>query len=146
MSKPITIRLAEGVLQKLQEAAANMGVSINDLVEEAVTARLDDYVVTLVTRSTEQAGRLRRLVRTHRSLGVPFPNNDPDLVGFKVCKQASDGQWKPIDGLDVHSVPSVGADLKVDADLKSVFGARSDCGYPLGHFAGRRGLCPRCGG
>lgn len=142
MSKPITVRLVDGVLQKLQEAAADMGVSINDLVEEAVTARLDEHVVTLVTRNPNQAERLRRLAREHGSLGVPFPNNDPNLTSFKICKQVPDGQWQPIEGLDVHSVPSVGA------DVKSVFGFRSKsgCGYPLGHLTGRRGLCPRCGG
>ena len=132
MAKAITVRLAEGIHQELQKAAAGMGVSINDLVEEAVTARLDDRTVTLTVRNPNEAARLRRLAREHGSLGTPFPNNEhPE---WRVMDCSTD---EPV---NVHAIPSVGV------EVKSVFGGPVECGYPLGHAAGRRGLCPRCGG
>jgi len=134
--KALTIRLAEGIHYEIQKAAAGMGVSINDLVEEAVTARLDDRTVTLTARNINEATRLRRLARDHGSLGPPFPNNDPGMTSWKVC-EATAGAWEPVSH---GSVPSVGV------ELKSVFGRQVECGYPLGHVTGRRGLCPRCGG
>lgn len=136
MVKAITVRLAEGIHQELQKAAASMGVSINDLVEEAVTTRLDDRTVTLTARNTNQATRLRQLAREHGSLGPPFPNNDSRMTAWKVCESTA-GAWEPVDH---GAVPSVGV------EVKSVFGGQVECGYPLGHAAGRRGLCPRCGG
>ncbi len=132
----MTIRLPEGLYEELRGAADTMGVAVNDLVEEAVTARLDDRTVTLVARNTNQAGRLRRLVREHGSLGPPFPNNDSVMSSWRVCERTGEG-WEPVDS---HAVPSVGA------ELKSVFGGEVECGYPLGHLTGRRGLCPQCGG
>jgi hypothetical protein len=136
MAKALTIRLAEGIHDELQKAAASMGVSINDLVEEAVTARLDDRTVTLTTRNTNEGTRLRRLASEHGSLGPPFPNNDPRMSSWKVCGPV-DGIWSPVSH---GSVPSVGT------DVKAVFGGSVNCGYMLGHATGRRGLCPRCGG
>jgi hypothetical protein len=136
MARALTVRLAEGIHDELQKAAARMGVSINDLVEEAVTARLDDRAVTLSTRNTNEATRLRKLAREHGSLGPPFPNNDTRMTQWKVCEPVG-GTWEPV----AHgAVPSVGV------DVKSVFGSDVECGYPLGHVTGRRGLCPRCGG
>lgn len=134
--RALTVRLAEGIHDELQKAAAEMGVSINDLVEEAVTARLDDRTVTLTTRNANDAARLRRLAREHGSLGAPFPNNDSRMASWKVC-EAVGGGWQPV---EYGAVPSVGT------DVKSVFGGEVECGYPLGHATGRRGLCPRCGG
>lgn len=134
--KQMTVRLPEGLYDGLRTAAEKMGVAVNDLVEEAVTARLDDRIVTLAARNTNQASRLRHLAREHGSLGVPFPNNDPTMVSWSVCEHTGDG-WEPVDR---HSVASVGV------ELKSIFGSEPECGYPLGHLAGRRGLCPRCGG
>jgi hypothetical protein len=134
--KALTIRLAEGIHDELQKAAARMGVSINDLVEEAVTARLDDRIVTLTARNANEAARLRRLARDHGSLGPPFPNNDSRMTSWKVCEPAV-GTWEPVGH---GAVPSVGV------EVKSVFGGQVECGYPLGHATGRRGLCPRCGG
>ncbi len=134
--RALTVRLAEGIHDELQKAAARMGVSINDLVEEAVTSRLDNRTVTLTARNPNEAARLRRLAREHGSLGPPFPNNDTRMTSWKVC-QATDDGWEPV---DYGAVPSVGA------ELKSVFGGDMECGYPLGHATGRRGLCPRCGG
>ncbi len=132
MTKAITVRLAEGIHQELQKAAAKMGVSINDLVEEAVTARLDDRTVTLTARNTNEAARLRRLARDHGSIGIPFPDNEhPD---WQVTDRTTS---EPV---NVHAIPSVGV------EVRSVFGGEVECGYPLGHAAGRRGLCPRCGG
>jgi hypothetical protein len=134
--KALTVRLADGIHEELQKAAASMGVSINDLVEEAVTARLDDRTVTLVARSGNEAVRLRRLAREHGSLGPPFPNNDSRMSSWRVCESEAGG-WEPV----AHgAVPSVGA------EVKSVFGGSVECGYSLGHAAGRRGLCARCGG
>jgi hypothetical protein len=92
--------------------------------------------VTLVARSSNEAGRLRRLVSEHGSLGVPFPNNDAEMSTWAVCESGHDG-WQPVNR---HSVPSVGV------EVKSVFGEQPLCGYPLGHLLGRRALCPRCGG
>lgn len=136
MAKALTVRLAEGIHDELQKAATRMGVSINDLVEEAVTARLDDRTVTLTTRNTNEATCLRQLAREHGSLGPPFPNNDTRMTQWKVCAP-TDGTWEPV----AHgTVPSVGI------EVKSVFGGQPECGYPLGHVKGRRGLCPRCGG
>jgi hypothetical protein len=134
--KALTIRLAEGIHDELQKAAASMGVSINDLFDEAVTARLDDRTVTLTARNGNEATRLRRLAREHGSLGPPFPNNDTQMTSWKVCELTADG-WQPV---AYGAVPSVGV------EVKSVFGGQVDCGYPLGHATGRRGLCPRCGG
>ncbi len=136
MSRAITIRLAEGIHDEVKRAAAQMGVSINDLIEEAVTARLDDRVVTLSARNANEAVRLRQLAREHGSLGLPFPNNRPEMASLKVCSPDG-GRWEPV---DPHSVPSVGV------EVKSVFGGPTECGYSLGHVAGRKGLCPRCGG
>jgi hypothetical protein len=136
MARALTIRLAEGIHEELQKAAARMGVSINDLVEEAVTARLDDRTVTLTARTGDEAARLRRLANDHGSLGPPFPNNDSSMTRWKVCEPVADG-WEPV---GYGAVPNVGV------DVKSVFGGQVKCGYPLGHVAGRRGLCPRCGG
>lgn len=113
-----------------------MGVAVNDLVEEAVTARLDDRTVTFVAGNANQAWRLRRLAREHGSLGPPFPNNDAAMTSWNVCTRTSEG-WEPVDR---HAIPSVGV------ELKSVFGGEVECGHLLGHLAGRRGLCPRCGG
>ena len=132
----MTIRLPEGLYEELRRAANRMGVAINDLVVEAVTARLDDRTVTLVAPNANQATRLRRLGREHGSLGPPFPNNDSTMTSWRVCAQ-SGGGWEPVNR---HDVPSVGV------ELKSVFGDEVECGYALGHLAGRRGLCPRCGG
>jgi hypothetical protein len=136
MSRAITVRLAEGIHDELKKASACMGVSINDLVEEAVTARLDARVVTLSVRNGNEATRLRRLAREHGSLGPPFPNNDTRMTTWKVCSADGD-RWQPVEH---GAVPSVGI------EVKSVFGDRVECGYPLGHVVGRRGLCPRCGG
>ena len=109
-----------------------MGVSINELVEEAVTARLDGRTVTLVARNTNEATRLRRLARDHGSIGIPFPNNErPE---WQVTDRAT---GEPV---NVHEIPSVGV------EVKSVFGGEVECGYPLGHVTGRYRLCPRCGG
>ncbi len=132
----MTIRLSEGLYDALRAAADKMGVTVNDLVEEAVTARLDDCTVTLVAQNTNQAWRLRQLARGHGSLGPPFPNNDSATISWSVCERTGAG-WEPVDR---HAIPSVGV------ELKSVFGSEVECGYSLGHLAGRRGLCPRCGG
>jgi hypothetical protein len=134
--RALTVRLAEGIHDELQKAAAGMGVSINDLVEEAVTARLDDRTVTLTARNPNEASRLRRLSRDHGSLGPPFPNNDSRMTTWKVCELGADG-WEPV---PYGAVPSIGV------EVKSVFGGQVECGYPLGHATGRRSLCPRCGG
>jgi len=111
-----------------------MGVTLSDLVEGAVTARLDDRTVTLTATNANQASRLRRLAREHGSLGPPFANNDSAMASWNMCTLTSEG-WMPVNR---HEIPSVG--------LRSVFGGEVDCNYPLGHLAGRRGLCPRCGG
>jgi hypothetical protein len=132
----MTIRLPEGLYDALRLAADRMSVAVNDLVEEAVTARLDDRTVTLSARNTNQASRLRRLAREHGSLGPPFPNNDSAMNSWSICERTGGG-WEPVDR---HAIPSVGV------ELKSVFGGEVECGYPLGHLAGRRGLCARCGG
>jgi hypothetical protein len=134
--KPMTIRVAEGLYDELRKAADQMGVSLNDLVTEAVTARLDDRTVTLGVRNTNEATRLRRLASEHGSLGPPFPNNDPQMTAWSVCQSTASG-WEPVDR---GAVPSVGV------DVKSVFGGYVECGYPLGHLVGRPGLCARCGG
>jgi hypothetical protein len=136
MAKALTIRLAEGIHDELQKAAAHMGVSINDLVEEAVTARLDDRTVTVTARTANEAARLRDLAHVHGSLGLPFPNNDSRMTSWKVCQHAG-GSWEPV---GYGEVPNVGV------EVKSVFGGQVRCGYLLGHVTGRRGLCPRCGG
>ena len=128
----LTVRLADGIYEQLRKAAASMGVSINELVQEAVTARLDDSTVTLVARNANQATRLRRLAREHGSIGMPFPNNE--YPEWQVTDRTTD---EPV---NVHDVPSVGV------GVKSVFGGEAECGYPLGHVTGRHGLCPRCGG
>jgi hypothetical protein len=134
--KQMTIRLPEGLYEELRKAADAMGVAVNDLVEEAVTSRLDDRTVTFAARNTNEASRLRRLAREHGSLGPPFPNNHSAMSSWSVCKRTGDG-WEPVER---NAIPSVGV------ELKSVFGGEVECGYPLGHLAGRRGLCPRCGG
>jgi hypothetical protein len=134
--KALTVRLAEGIHNELQRAAADMGVSINDLVEEAVIARLDDRTVTLTVRNANEATRLRRLAREHGSLGPPFPNNDSRMATWKVCEHVGE-LWEPV---PPNAIPSVGV------EVKSVFGGQLECGYPLGHAVGRRALCPRCGG
>lgn len=122
----------EGVYEELRKAAASMGVSINELVQEAVTARLDEGTVTLVARNGNQAARLRRLAREHGSLGLPFPNNG--CPEWQVTDRSTGEPVNP------HAIPSVGV------EVKSVFGGEVECGYPLGHATGRHGLCPRCGG
>lgn len=132
MSKAITVRLAEGIYEELRNAAASMGVSINELVEEAVTARLDDRTVTLVARNVNEATRLRRLARDHGSIGIPFPNNE--CPTWQVTDRTT---GEPV---NAHAISTVGV------EVKSVFGGEVQCGYPLGHVAGRHGLCPRCGG
>jgi hypothetical protein len=134
--KQMTIRLPEGLYDALRTAADTMRVTVNDLVEEAVTARLDDRTVTFAARNANQAARLRRLAREHGSLGLSFPNNDPVMGSWSV-RQQTDGGWEAV---NPHEIPSVGV------ELKSVFGAKMDCCYPLGHLTGRRGLCARCGG
>src|ERR1700683_5042867 len=93
--KALTIRLAEGIHDELQKAAAHMGVSLNDLVEEAVTARLDDRTVTFTARNGNEATRLRHLAREHGSLGPPFPNNDSRMTTWNVC-EPTDGAWEPV--------------------------------------------------
>src|SRR5262249_35019143 len=132
MATALTVRLPEGIHEELRKAAAGMGVSINELVEEAVTARLDDRTVTLVTRNTNEATRLRRLARDHGSIGIPFPNN-----GRPEWQVTDRTTGEPV---NVHEIPSVGV------EVKSVFGSEVECGYPLGHVTGRHRLCPRCGG
>lgn len=132
MSTAITVRLPEGIHEELRKAATRMGVSLNELVEEAVTARLDDRTVTLAARNANEATRLRRLARDHGSIGIPFPNNGhPE---WQVTDRTTDEPVNP------HEIPSVGV------DVKSVFGGEVECGYPLGHVTGRNRLCPRCGG
>jgi hypothetical protein len=101
-----------------------------------VTARLDDRTVTLTARNANEAERLRGIAREHGSIAPPFPNNDPVMTMWRVCQSAA-GEWAPVDR---GAVPSVGV------EVRSVFGSQVDCGYPLGHLVGRRGLCPRCGG
>jgi hypothetical protein len=134
--KAMTVRLPEGLYDELRIAADQMGVTINDLVTEAVTSRLDDRTVTLSARNTNEAGRLRQLAREHGSLAPPFPNNDSAMTSWSVCQSTVNG-WEPVER---GAVPSVGV------EVKSVFGPQVQCGYPLGHLTGRRALCPRCGG
>jgi hypothetical protein len=134
--RSLTIRLSEGMHEELREAASKMNATINDLVVEALTGRLDERTVTFLARNTNEASRLRRLAREHGSLGPPFPNNDTEMSAWEVCEPGTDG-WQPVNR---HSLPSVGV------EVKSVFGGPVDCGYPLGHLTGRRTLCPRCGG
>src|SRR5260370_40667557 len=93
MAKALTVRLAEGIHDELQKAAVRMGVSINDLVEEAVTARLDDRTVTLTARNTNEGTRLRRLAREHGSVGPPFPNNDSGMTSLTVCELTAVAWW-----------------------------------------------------
>jgi hypothetical protein len=76
----------KNIHDELQKAAARMGVSINDLVEEAVTTRLDDRTVTLTARNGYEATRQRRLAREHGSLGPPFPNDDTRMTSWNVCE------------------------------------------------------------
>ncbi|GAB2828819.1 hypothetical protein GCM10027176_36270 [Actinoallomurus bryophytorum] len=61
-----------------------------------------DDIVVIRTKDANQAERLRNLVREHRSIGIPFPNNThPDWT-------VVDGQREPV---NVHEVPSVGVEL-----------------------------------
>ena len=132
MAVAITVRLPEGIHEELRKAAERMGVSINELVEEAVTARLDDQTVTLLARNGNEATRLRQLAREHGSLGLPFPNN-----GHPEWHVTDRTTGEPV---NLHAIPSVGI------EVKSVFGGEPECGYALGHVTGRHRLCPRCGG
>jgi antitoxin (DNA-binding transcriptional repressor) of toxin-antitoxin stability system len=62
----------------------------------------DDTLVTLRVRNANDAERLRRLVRDHGSLGIPFPNNT--TPGWRVV----DENGEPV---NPHSINSVGVEI-----------------------------------
>lgn len=59
----------------------------------------DDTLVILQVSTANQAERLRRLIRDHGALGIPFPNNAS--LGWRVV----DEQGDPVNS---HDIPSVG--------------------------------------
>jgi len=133
----LTVRLPEDTYERLRRAAFERGVPMNNLLTEAAEATLDECVVPLRVTGANHAERLRRLVREHGALGVPFPNNGQPT--WKVC-EAVDGAWQPV---NPHAVPSVGVEVdRIDVEVVS---DPAQCGYPRGHRSDRAGPCPRCG-